>query len=77
MSRKIGMVALAFFILQVYFVRALLAAELLFVLLFATIFTLVAVSYVLGLLAEFAWDSFGSLFRLFGAGAILDKGRNA
>ena len=54
MNRKIGMVALAFFVLQLYFVRALLAAELLFVLLFASVFVVVSVCYTLGLLAEFA-----------------------
>ena len=54
MNRKLGMVALTFFILQVYFVRELLAAELLFVLLFASVFAVVSVCYALGLLAEFA-----------------------
>lgn len=49
-----GLVALvaAFFILQLYFVRELIAAELIFVLLFLAILTVIGVSYVLGTLGE-------------------------
>jgi len=42
----------AFFILQLYFVRALIAAELIFVMLFVVILALVGVSYVLGTIGE-------------------------
>jgi hypothetical protein len=41
-------IAAAFFILQLYFVRALIAAELIFAMLFLVILAVVAVSYVLG-----------------------------
>ena len=49
-----GLVALAaaFFILQLYFVRALIAAELIFVMLFVVILALVGISYVLGTIGE-------------------------
>jgi hypothetical protein len=51
----------AFFILQLYFVRALLAAELIFVLFFLVILTLVGVAYVLGTIGErgLAWTEVG------------------
>ena len=42
----------AFFILQLYFVRALIAAELIFVMLFVVILALVGISYVLGTIGE-------------------------
>ncbi|HTZ99595.1 MAG TPA: hypothetical protein VMB02_04625 [Candidatus Aquilonibacter sp.] len=49
-----GLVALAaaFFVLQLYFVRELLAAEMIFVLLFLAILAVIGVSYVLGTLGE-------------------------
>jgi uncharacterized membrane protein HdeD (DUF308 family) len=46
----------AFFILQVYFVRALLAAELLFVLLFAVALVMTGIFYLLGTVGERALD---------------------
>jgi hypothetical protein len=51
----------AFFILQLYFVRALLAAELIFVLFFLVILALVGVAYVLGTIGErgLAWTEVG------------------
>jgi len=42
----------AFFVLQLYFVRALIAAELIFVMLFLVILAVVGVSYVLGTIGE-------------------------
>jgi hypothetical protein len=45
-------IAAAFFILQLYFVRALIAAELIFAMLFLVILAVVAVSYVLGTIGE-------------------------
>jgi len=49
-----GLLALAaaFFVLQLYFVRALIAAELIFVMLFVVILALVGISYVLGTIGE-------------------------
>jgi hypothetical protein len=46
----------AFFILQVYFVRELLAAELLFGLVFAIMAVMVGIFYVLGTVGERALD---------------------
>jgi hypothetical protein len=45
-------VAAAFFVLQLYFVRALIAAELIFVMLFLVVLAVVGVSYVLGTIGE-------------------------
>jgi uncharacterized membrane protein (UPF0182 family) len=45
-------VAAAFFVLQLYFVRALIAAELIFVMLFVMLLAIVAISYVLGAIGE-------------------------
>jgi hypothetical protein len=45
-------VAAAFFILQLYFVRALIAAELIFVMVFLVILAVVGISYVLGTIGE-------------------------
>jgi hypothetical protein len=47
----LSMVA-AFFVLQLYFVRALIAAELIFVLFFLAILAVVGVSYALGSIGE-------------------------
>jgi hypothetical protein len=54
-------IAAAFFVLQLYFVRALLAAELLFVLFFLVILAVVGIAYVLGSLGErgLAWTEVG------------------
>jgi hypothetical protein len=45
-------VVAAFFVLQLYFVRALIAAELIFVMFFLAILALVGVAYVLGSIGE-------------------------
>ncbi len=45
-------IAAAFFILQLYFVRALIAAELIFVLFFLVILAVVGIAYVLGSIGE-------------------------
>jgi hypothetical protein len=45
-------VAAAFFILQLYFVRALIAAELIFVIFFLAILAVVGIAYVLGSIGE-------------------------
>jgi len=45
-------VVAAFFVLQLYFVRALIAAELIFVLFFLAILAVVGVSFVLGSIGE-------------------------
>ena len=54
-------IAGAFFILQLYFVRALIAAELIFVLFFLVILALVGIAYVLGSIGErgLAWTEVG------------------
>lgn len=54
-------IAAAFFILQLYFVRALIAAELIFVLFFLVILALVGIAYVLGSIGErgLAWTEVG------------------
>ena len=44
------------FILQLYFVRALIAAELLFVVLFAAMFALAGICYLLGTIGEHGLD---------------------
>ena len=53
-----GLVAIlaVFFVLQIYFVRELLAAELLFGLLFALVLVMAGIFYVLGTLGERALD---------------------
>jgi len=50
-----------FFVLQVYFVRELIAAELLFGLAFAFMFALVAIFYIVGTIGErgFDWAEIG------------------
>lgn len=45
-----------FFVLQLYFVRELIAAELLFLMLFAVLFTLGAIFYLLGSIGERGLD---------------------
>ncbi len=54
-------IAAAFFILQLYFVRALIAAELIFVLFFLAILAVVGIAYVLGSIGErgLAWTEVG------------------
>jgi hypothetical protein len=54
-------IAAAFFILQLYFVRALIAAELIFVLFFLVILAVVGIAYVLGSIGErgLAWTEVG------------------
>jgi uncharacterized membrane protein HdeD (DUF308 family) len=49
-------ILIAFLILQVYFVRELLAAEALFVLLFAVLLAMTGIFYVLGTVGERALD---------------------
>ncbi len=51
----------AFFILQLYFVRALIAAELIFVMFFLVILAVVGIAYVLGSIGErgLAWTEVG------------------
>jgi hypothetical protein len=50
--RRITWTLAIVFVLQLYFVRALLAAELLFGLLFAMVFALAAICYLIGTLGE-------------------------
>jgi hypothetical protein len=54
-------IAAAFFILQLYFVRALIAAELIFVMFFLVILAVVGIAYALGSIGErgLAWTEVG------------------